>query len=149
MYRKLNSGKGMLVSDIKDSVRNTIVVEKENIDKVVKELQSLDIFSRYKRQSPEKFCGYSGNIINLKMSNGIKAEIQVNTPKMIYAKETETNARRILGDKIWEQIAKETGMPGGLGHKYYEEIRILDEEKDKAKIAELTKLSKSYYAHFR
>lgn len=148
MYRKLNSGNGMLVSDIKDSVRNTIVVEKENIDKVVKELQSLDIFSRYKRQSPEKFCGYSGNIINLKMPNGIQAEIQVNTPKMIYAKETETNARRILGNKVWEQISKETGMPGGLGHKYYEEIRVLDEGKDRAKIIELTKLSKSYYAHF-
>lgn len=149
MYRKLNSEKDMLVSDIKDSVRNTIVVDKETIDSVVKELQSLPTFNRYKSQTPEKFCGYSGNIINLKMPNGIQAEIQVNTPKMIYAKETEANARRILGDKVWEQIAKETGMQGGLGHKYYEEIRILDEVKDRAKIAELTKLSKSYYAHFR
>lgn len=149
MYRKLNSEKDMLVSDIKDSVRNTIVVEKENIDSVVKELQSLPTFNRYKSQTPEKFCGYSGNIINLKMPNGIQAEIQVNTPKMIYAKETEANARKILGDKVWEQIAKETGMQGGLGHKYYEEIRILDEVKDRAKIVELTKLSKSYYAHFR
>ena len=83
------------------------------------------------------------------MPNGIQAEIQVNTPKMIYAKETETNARKILGDKVCDQIAKETGMQGGLGHKYYEDIRILDEVKDIAKIAELTKLSKSYYAHFR
>ena len=149
MYRKLNSEKDRLVSDIKDSVRNTIVVDKETIDSVVKELQSLPTFNRYKSQTPEKFCGYSGNIINLKMPNGIQAEIQVNTPKMIYAKETEANARRILGDKVWEQIAKETGMQGGLGHKYYEEIRILDEVKDRAKIAELTKLSKSYYAHFR
>lgn len=149
MYRKLNSEKDMLVSDIKDSVRNTIVVEKENIDSVVKELQSLSTFDRYKLQAPEKFCGYSGNIINLKMPNGIQAEIQVNTPKMIYAKDTEENARKILGDKVWEQIANETGVQGGLGHKYYEEIRILDEVKDRVKIAELTKLSKSYYAHFR
>lgn len=149
MYRKLNSENGMLVSDIKDSVRNTIIVDKENIGKVVKDLQGLSSFSRYKRQTPDKFCGYSGNIINLKMPNGIQAEIQVNTPKMIYAKETETNARKILGDKVCDQIAKETGMQGGLGHKYYEDIRILDEVKDIAKIAELTKLSKSYYAHFR
>ena len=148
MYRKLNSEKNMLVSDIKDSIRNTIVVEKGNIDKVANELQSLSAFSRYKQQAPKDFCGYSGNVINLKMPNGIQAEIQVNTPKMIYAKETEANARKILGDKVWEQIAKETGMQGGLGHKYYEEIRILDEVKDRAKIAELTKLSKSYYAHF-
>lgn len=149
MYRKLNSEKDMLVSDIKDSVRNTIVVEKESIKSVVKELQSLPTFNRYKLQAPEKFCGYSGNIINLEMPNGIQAEIQVNTPKMIYAKETEANARKILGDKVWEQIAKETGMQGGLGHKYYEDIRILDEVKDGAKIAELTELSKLYYAHFR
>lgn len=149
MYRKLNSEKDMLVSGIKDSVRNTIVVEKENIDSVVKELKLLPTFDRYKSQTPEKFCGYSGNIINLKMPNGIQAEIQVNTPKMIYAKETEANARKILGDKVWEQIAKETGVEGGLGHKYYEEIRILDEVKDRVKIAELTKLSKSYYALFR
>lgn len=148
MYRKLNSEKDMLVSDIKDSVRNTIIVEKGNIDKVVNELQSLPAFSRYKQQAPEDFCGYSGNIINLKMPNGIQAEIQINTPKMIYAKETEANARMILGDKVWEQIARETGLQGGLGHKYYEEIRILDEVKDRAKIAELMKLSKSYYAHF-
>lgn len=148
MYRKLNSEKNMRVSDIKDSVRNTIIVEKENIDSVVKELQLLPTFDRYKLQTPEKFCGYSGKIINLKMPNGIQAEIQVNTPKMIYAKETEANARSILGDNVWEQIAKETGLQGGLGHKYYEEIRILDEKKDITKIAELTKLSKSYYAHF-
>ena len=149
MYRKLNSEKGMLVSDIKDSVRNTIIVSSNNIDKVVSDLQRLDTFSRYKQQTPEKFCGYSGNIINLKMPNGIQAEVQVNTPKMIYAKETEVNARKILSDRVWEQIAKETRMQGGLGHKYYEEIRILDEVKDRAKIEELTKLSQSYYAHFR
>lgn len=83
------------------------------------------------------------------MPNGIQAEIQVNTPKMIYAKETEANARRILGDRVWEQIAKETGVQGGLGHKYYEEMRVLDKDKDETKIAELTKLSKSYYAHFQ
>lgn len=149
LYRKLNSEKGMLVSDIKDSVRNIIIVENGNIEKVVKALQSLPEISRYKKQTPDKFYGYSGNIINLKMPNGIQAEIQVNTPKMIFAKETETNARRILGDNIWEQIAQETGMQGGLGHKYYEEIRVLDKISDKSKVEELTKISKSYYAHFR
>ena len=149
IYRKLRSEENMRVSDIKDAVRNTIVVEKDKINNVVNELSKLDSFSRYKEQTPDKYCGYSGHIINLKMPNGIQAEIQVNTPKMIYAKETETNSRKILGDNVLEQIAKETGLQGGLGHKYYEEIRILDEKKDKTKIVELTKLSKSYYAHFR
>ena len=149
LYRKLTIREGTPIDKIKDSVRNTIIADKKDINKIISELEKVDTFSRYKLQKPEDYSGYSGNIINLKMPNGIQAEIQVNTPKMIYAKETEANARKILGDKVWEQIAKETGMQGGLGHKYYEEIRILDEVKDMAKIAELTKLSKSYYAHFR
>jgi len=41
-----------------------------------------------KTQSHELYpLGYSGNIVNIKTSNGLTAEIQVNTPKMIYAKE--------------------------------------------------------------
>ena len=146
LYRKLHSEKGMGVSDIKDAVRNTIVVEKGNIDKVINELQRLNSFDKYKPQSPYDYCGYSGNIVNLKMPNGIRSEIQVNTPKMIYAKETENNARRILGDQTWESIAKETGMPGGLGHKYYEEMRVLD--KASPRRIEIEKLSREYYAHF-
>ena len=149
LYRKLTIREGAPIDKIKDSVRNTIIADKKDINKIISELEKVDTFSRYKPQKPEDYNGYSGNIINLKMPNGIQAEIQVNTPKMIYAKETEANARKILGDKVWEQIAKETGVQGGLGHKYYEEIRILDEVKDRVKIAELTKLSKSYYAHFR
>ena len=100
-------------------------------------------------QTPEKFSGYSGNIVNLRMPNGIKSEIQVNTPQMIYGKNEERSARLILGDDVWEKIHRETGMPGGLGHKYYEEIRVLDRVKDSAKIAELEKLSNEYYSHFR
>lgn len=148
LYRKLTTGERVSIDEIKDSVRNTIVADKKDINKIISELKKVDTFSKYKIQRPEDYSGYSGHIVNLQMPNGIQAEIQVNTPKMIYAKETETNARRILGDKVWEQISKETGIPGGLGHKYYEEIRILDKITDKNKIEELTKLSKSYYAHF-
>lgn len=150
MYRKLTDpSEPITIADIKDSVRNTIVVDRKHIEQALEELQSLDSFARLKRQTPDKFCGYSGNIVNLNMPNGIKAEIQVNTPMMIYAKETEQNARRILGDDVWELIANQTGLPGGLGHHLYEEIRVLDKVKDSEKIASLTRKSEEYYSHFR
>jgi len=52
---------------------------------------------------------------------------------MIYAKEKPENAKRILGEKRWKEIQKQTGMEGGLGHKYYEEWRALDKTDKQAK----------------
>ena len=42
-----------------------------------------------KKQRPQNHLGYSGNIVNLQASNGLVAEVQVNTAKMIYAKELQ------------------------------------------------------------
>lgn len=138
-------------SFLKDVVRTTIIVPKEHINHVLQELQNDSIFFRLKRQTPDKFDGYSGNIVNVRHPrNGAVGEIQVNTAKMIYGKETEDNARRILGDSLWEKIKEETGLQGGLGHKYYEEIRVLDVNipAEKAKYEALRKAMKEYYSHF-
>lgn len=133
--------------DIKDAVRTTIIVPKSQIDQVLNELSESDSFVRLKRQKPESFMGYSGNIVNIQASNGLIAEIQVNTDRMIYAKEKPEDAKRILGEKRWKEIQKQTGMKGGLGHKYYEEWRVLDKADKKAqKIAEK---SIEYYSHFQ
>lgn len=59
--------------------------------------------------------GYSGNIVNIQTSNGLIAEIQVNTDRMIYAKEKPEDAKRILGEKRWKDIQNQTGMKGGAG----------------------------------
>lgn len=147
MYRKLVT-ENINISDIKDAVRNTIIVDKDKIDEVVMNLKQLDNFIRHKEQKAEKFNGYSGNIINLSMPNNTVAEIQVNTAKMIYAKETEANAKRILGEELWNKIRTETNMQGGLGHRYYEEIRLLNEVTERQKIKRLKSLSKEYYSHF-
>lgn len=150
MFRKLRDPNDPItINDIKDAVRNTIVVERKDIDEVVSRLKGLDEFWRYKKQTPDNYFGYSGNIVNLSMPNGIKAEIQVNTPEMIFAKEKEADARRILGDKVYDDIARKTGMKGGLGHEYYEQIRLLNKETDAIKIAKLAKKSEEYYSHFR
>lgn len=83
------------------------------------------------------------------MPNGIIAEIQVNTKEMIYAKERPFDAKRIIGNEAWEKIYKKTGLEGGLGHKYYEEGRVLDVVRDALRIEELQKKSREYYENFR
>lgn len=137
---------GVSPHDIKDAVRTTIIVSKNSIEKVISSLSEENSFVRLKRQTPEMFMGYSGNIINVKASNGIIAEIQVNTDMMIYAKENPKDAIRILGKQRWNEIKKQTGVDGGLGHKYYEEWRMLDKNSEKAKIIE--KKSIDYYSKF-
>lgn len=133
--------------DIKDAVRTTIIAPKSEIESILKELNSLPSFIRLKRQKPESFMGYSGNIVNIRTSNGLTAEIQVNTDRMIYAKELPEEAKRILGENRWNEIRKETGLEGGLGHKYYEEWRMM--EKSNPKAIEIAEKSAEYYSHFQ
>lgn len=133
--------------DIKDAVRTTIIAPKTEIESILKELNNLPSFIRLKRQKPESFMGYSGNIVNIRTSNGLTAEIQVNTDRMIYAKELPEEAKRILGENRWNEIHKETGLEGGLGHKYYEEWRMMDKSNPKA--IEIAKKSAEYYSHFQ
>ena len=133
--------------DIKDAVRTTIIVPKSRIEDVLEELHKTEGFLRLKRQKPESFMGYSGNIVNIRTTNGLTAEIQVNTERMIYAKERPEDAKRILGKKRWEEIHNETGMEGGLGHKYYEQWRILDKSSNEA--LKIVEKSIEYYSHFR
>lgn len=133
--------------DLKDVVRNTIIVDADKIEDVLSALESQGNVLRIKRQTPDQFMGYSGNIVNITTSNGTVAEIQVNTAKMIYAKETPAVAKSILGEDVWNKIAKETGLEGGLGHKYYEQFRVLDKMSPKA--LEIERLSREYYSHFQ
>lgn len=138
---------GITPYDIKDAVRTTIIVPKSRIEDVLEELHKTEGFLRLKRQKPESFMGYSGNIVNIRTTNGLTAEIQVNTERMIFAKERPEDAKRILGEKRWEEIHNETGMEGGLGHKYYEQWRILDKSSNEA--LKIVEKSIEYYSHFR
>ena len=115
---------------LKDAVRTTIVVDKDNIQSIISEFRGNKDFLRWKPQKTE--LGYTGNIINMMGDNGVIAEIQVNTPKMIYAKEPPQIAKSIIGVTAWNAIKKETGLEGGLGHKYYERYRIIDKESEEA-----------------
>ena len=133
--------------NLTDCVRTTIIVDTRQLKYVINELKAQESFYKYKPQ--KTILGYVGNIVNVKTNNGLVAEIQVNTAKMIYAKELPKNAKAILGEKLWNKIHQETGIEGGLGHKYYEEWRVMSkEEQQSAKGIALRKRSEEYYSHF-
>ena len=140
-----------LPSDLKDTARTTIIAERNKIDEIINSLSREEGVKNLgrkaiKRQYGESYIGYTGNIVNIKMPNGIICEIQVNTPKMIYAKEEPTIAKNILGETVWNAIRKETGLVGGLGHKYYEQWRLLD--KNSIETQKIAQKSMEYYSHF-
>lgn len=131
---------------IKDLARNTIVVPESKIASVVGDLQSKG--ANVNVITPESnLYGYSGVNSTLKASNGITGEIQVNTPQMIYAKESEPIARSILGDDVYNMLAEKIQMPGGEGHKLYEVGRVLPEGSAKRTAAEAQ--SRDYYNAIR
>ena len=154
ILRKVTNELNGNVEGIKDSIRATIIVPEEKMKNILPYLEKSSIFARVKNQTPEQFLGYSGILTNIRTQQNIFAEIQFNTEKMIYAKETPPNAIRILGQKRYDDIRKETGIEGGLGHKYYEEIRVLKAKANNTpdvleRITELEKQSFNYYSKFR
>lgn len=144
VYSERSADPTFTPDDLKDAVRTTVVADRSDIQSVCADLRTTDGFLRYKPQKTP--LGYTGNIINIRTKNGMVAEIQVNTARMIYAKEKPADARRVIGDKLWNQIHKETGLEGGLGHKFYEAYRVLDPESPEAK--EILRQSRDYYRHF-
>lgn len=135
------------VAEVVDIIRNTFIVPAEDIQRVLAAVQDEFTVIKYKPQLLDNM-GYSGHLFQLWAKDGIKAEIQVNTPQMIYAKETA--ARAILGDELYSAICKESGLQCGLGHKYYEEYRILSEaEKQSGKGIELQRKSQEYYGRIQ
>ncbi|EJW96538.1 hypothetical protein EVA_15354 [gut metagenome] len=129
---------------LKDIVRTTIVADRDKINDIIKTLQGEECFMRLKRQNT--LMGYTGNIINITTSAGLTAEIQINTARMIYAKENPDVAKSIIGDKLWNRIHRETGLEGGLGHTFYEQWRRLNPASQEAKA--ILKKSREYYRHF-
>jgi hypothetical protein len=149
MMRKVNTELNGNVNEVKDAARTTIIVDENKIGSVLSALKKDANVVRIKNQTADKFDGYSGNIVNLVTANGTVAEIQVNTAKMIFAKEKPDDARRILGDGVWNKISNDTGMEGGLGHSYYEQMRVLNKATQAAEYNRLKALSIKYYSAFR
>ena len=140
--------------EIKDAVRTTIIVDAAKISAVRDHFKHIKSNGgnvlRVKVQEGRAFLGYTGTIVNIKGANGLTAEIQVNSPKMIYAKEPPEDAKRVIGEALWRKINRETGLPGGLGHKYYEQYRSLTYEQQQSELGqEIARKSEEYYSHFK
>lgn len=156
MRRKITDEFGGDATQLKDPVRNTVVVAYKDLDSVVADLRKDPRFIKVKVQEGADYFGYKGVITNLQTQNGLIAEMQVNTPGMIYAKVSKNTALKLIDEKTYDMIAKKTGLPGGLGHKYYEKIRVLSAKERKLSITptelkELNRLKKEsadYYSKF-
>lgn len=144
------------IKGIKDSYRTTIIADKNSIPKIIKSLSGNNKngfkIERIKHQKLD--TGYTGNIVNFKdKKTGIIGEIQVNTPKMIYAKEKYSIAYKILGGKTMRDIYNETKMPSGWGHALYEQSRAVSKYRrnnsENAKYSKLQNLQKAYYGKFQ
>jgi hypothetical protein len=131
---------------LQDLARNTIVVEKEQYSRAVQLLK--DAGAKVKViEADSNPLGYSGTNSVLRTKAGIPGEIQVNTPEMIYAKESKAVAEAILGKERYAEIASKTGEPGGVGHTLYEEFRVMS--KGDPKGPKLATESKAYYDRIR
>jgi len=127
---------------IKDLARNTIIVSPDKLGSAVEELAKRGANIKVVDGTKDPL-GYSGVNSTIKTQAGIVGEIQVNTPAMIYAKESETMARALLGDDLYTSIATKSGIPGGQGHKLYEQWRVLSDA-DPGRHA-IEAQSKAYY----
>ena len=136
------------IAKVRDIVRNTFICEEGKQDELLEKLQEQLNVVRIKVQSAaDDPMGYSGILLNIRNNNGTFAEIQINSPQMIYAK--ETNAEGLLGKKLYNQIKKESGFESGLGHRYYEQLRSLSAQLDEEIKEEIITQSRAYYNKMR
>jgi hypothetical protein len=147
--RKANDYYKGNVNKVKDTVRNTIILDKHKIEESIKYAKQLPGYVKTNLRNPgSDSLGYKGCAIVYRTKNGIYAEVQINTPEMIYAKETESRARKMIGNEKYDEIYKHTGIKGGMGHKLFEEWRTLKDEGNLKRKENIEKESKEYYSHF-
>ncbi|MDH0747879.1 hypothetical protein N5D61_16205 [Pseudomonas sp. GD03842] len=127
---------------IKDLARNTIIVPADKIASVTNELAQRGAKVKIIDGATDPL-GYSGVNSSFMTKAGIPGEIQVNSPQMIFAKEPEALARNLLGNDTYDAVASKAGVPGGLGHSYYEDWRTMNPTSTGAEA--IAKQSKVYY----
>lgn len=143
---KVKNDYGGDVSKLSDVARNTIVAPEDVHGKVNALLEQHGGAVKVVDSAHDPM-GYSGMNVKVTTAAGVKAEIQVNSAKMIYAKEPEPIAKAILGEQKYKEIAGKAGIPGGQGHKFYEEYRSAPLGDPRLKILEAK--SRAYYNEIR
>ena len=130
---------------IKDLARNTIIVDANQISAVTDNLENNGARIKVIDGATDPL-GYSGVITTIKTQAGITAEIQINTPAMIYAKEPEPIARQMLGGDLYNQTASRIVVAGGRGHEIYEKWRTIPDGPERLALEEQ---SRAYYNSIR
>lgn len=152
---------------VTDIVRWTTAVKDEAWMQAVKEwIQKNWIDTDPKFKFDDKFSNptnlwYKDMSFIYTTKNWVKAEVQINTPNMMAAKEWEEAIKMgIISEPEYNALIKKVGEEWGKGHKYYEEWRKLNdwiaegsikwEERvvAEARMAEIEKESTAYYQKF-
>ncbi len=124
--KKINNNYSGKISRLKDVARNTVVVPKDRIQSAIDAIEAVYPDAKINvvtsKSNPR---GWSMVNATIPTKAGIPAEIQINSPEMIYAGFKESEARSILGDSTYNAIEKRVGMRGGLSHILYEQVRTL------------------------
>lgn len=148
IQEKLRDFNGDL-SRLNDLARNTIVVRPSELEAVARELREggADVRVLDPQKTP---MGFSGVNAKVKTASGLEAEIQANTPAMIYGKASEDVARQALGDELYERIdaqAKARGITGHRSQELYTQWRTLDHDdpQQAARAGALVEEAKRYH----
>lgn len=134
-------------TQLSDIARNTIISSHENLSKIVEDFKPHAVSSKHIKPGDDSF-GYTGVNIKVKTPNGMLAEVQANTPDMIFAKEEASIAKKALGEKVYQEMVDKHGDTGGKGHEIYKKARDLDPELQKKEYQALAKESREYYSQF-
>lgn len=147
-YRKAVTDYNGDATKISDLVRNTIIVDSTNdFSNFQRMLNDKGAISSKVTLAERDPLGFSS--VNSKFNaNGIRGEIQVNTPDMIYAKESADIAKLLLGDDLFKKMYTKYKGKGGDGHTFYEKWRIIA-NKGSSIAKSIAKESKEYYTLFR
>jgi len=113
------NGQALAVTDI---ARNTIVAMDEvSMSNITKELaKNKNVINIKYKDVGSDVLGFKANLAKVKTPDGMIAEIQINTPDMVYAKEIAKDAKAILGEALYNETKKKVGFEGGEGHVFYE-----------------------------
>jgi hypothetical protein len=153
--RKVSSDYGGDWYSIRDLARITIIIsDPTDCPALIQELKNVFTASKGRGVTAIKFvnpnddkCGYSGVSVFVKTTNQRPAEIQINQPRMIYAKQKPKSVKKILGENFYLNTKVAYQLEAGMGHKLYELYRVLHENSDRAK--HIAKISRAYYDLFR
>lgn len=130
------------LSRIEDLIRCNFSCSNAQYENVCESLRGA--LNLYKDQSTAEYMhltdtghGYQCRFMNVRLRNGMTGEVMVTPFEQLAGREGERNARRFMGDDVYDRIkslADKNGIKLGQGHKLYEQARIAVSEGEKKAI---------------